>query len=57
MIAGLAAITVVTLNEPMWLKQYCQQLPDAKSQQTAGDVQNREPITKAVSNWLKSWRR
>lgn len=54
--ALLAAITVVTLNEPMWLKQYCQQLPDAKSQQTAGDAQNCQPIIKSVLNWWNSRR-
>ncbi len=52
----LGLITFITLNEPLWMKQYCQQLPDTKSQQTASDPQNSPPITKAVSNWWKSLR-
>jgi hypothetical protein len=52
----LGAITFVSLNEPLWLKQYCQQLPDTKTQQAAGESQNSQPITKTVKNWLDSWR-
>jgi hypothetical protein len=54
--ALLGMITFATLHEPIWLKQYCQQLPDTKSKQTAGDSQNAQPITKTVQNWLNSWR-
>ena len=54
--ALLGLITFVTFNEPMWLRQYCQQMPETKLQQAAGDLQNSQPITKSVSNWLKSWR-
>jgi hypothetical protein len=52
----LGLITFATLNEPLWLRQYCQQLPATKSQQAGGDLQNQQPITKSVSNWLNSWR-
>jgi hypothetical protein len=52
----LGLITFTTLNEPMWLKQYCQQLPQTKSQQTGTEVHNQQPVTKSVSNWLNSWR-
>lgn len=52
----LGFITFVTLHEPMWVKQYCQQLPDTKTQQTAKDTQKSEPIWETVSNWWNSRR-
>jgi hypothetical protein len=54
--ALLGLITYTTFNEPMWMKQYCQQLPAANSQQ-AVESQNQPPVTKSVQNWLKSWKR
>jgi hypothetical protein len=54
MVLGL--ITFTLLNEPLWLKQYCQQLPDTKTQQAVGESRNPEPITKTVKHWLDAWR-
>ena len=54
--AMLGLVTFTTLNEPMWLKQYCQQLPTTKTQQTAIDSQKQPEILKSVSKWFNSWR-
>ncbi|MCC6124193.1 MAG: metal-dependent hydrolase [Pirellulales bacterium] len=54
--ALLGLITYTTLNEPMWLRQYCQQLPATNSRQATDESQKSQPITKSVSNWLNSWR-
>jgi hypothetical protein len=54
--ALLGLITFTTLNEPMWLKQYCQQLPSKQTEQTADQNQEPPAIIKSVSQWLKSWR-
>lgn len=52
----LGAISYVTLNEPMWLRQYCQQVPQAQTQQIAGENQSSPTLLQAVSNLLKSRR-
>jgi hypothetical protein len=52
----LGVISYVTLNEPMWLRQYCQQVPQANSQQLAQDGQSPPTLLQAVSKLLKSRR-
>jgi hypothetical protein len=52
----LAFASFVTFNEPMWMRQYCQQLPEKQNQQ-ADDRKSEQPaVMKSVSQWLNSWR-
>jgi hypothetical protein len=52
----LGLITFVTFNEPMWLRLYCQQLPDTKQEQVVADAKDRPTIMQAVSKWFNSRR-
>jgi hypothetical protein len=52
----LAMMSCVSLNEPRWLQEYCQQLPQTPSQQASDNAKEPPTVIKNVSKWLNSWK-